>query len=144
MATDHFEVEREVLVAAIRTQVSLVSAELGKPVLDERVLRAMAKVPRHEFVPAEVQVYAYVNMPLPIGHEKTISQPFVVAVMTDSLDLRPNDVVLEIGTGLGYQTAILAELAGKVYSVELIEDLATQAKRRLGRQGYANVEIKVS
>jgi protein-L-isoaspartate(D-aspartate) O-methyltransferase len=143
MATDHFEVERQVLIAAIRTQASHVSAEIGKAGIDERVLRAMTKVPRHEFVPAEVQVYAYVNMPLPIGHGKTISQPFIVAVMTDLLDVRPDDVVLEIGTGLGYQTAILAELAGRVYSVELIEDLTHQAKRRLGLQGYTNIEIRV-
>jgi protein-L-isoaspartate(D-aspartate) O-methyltransferase len=103
----------------------------------------MAKVPRHDFVPVEVQVYAYVNMPLPIGNDKTISQPLMVAVMTDLLEVRAHDVVLEIGTGLGYQSTVLAELAGTVYSVELIEELASQAKQRLGRHGYTNIELKV-
>jgi len=78
----------------------------------------MAKVPRHEFVPVEVQSYAYLNRPIPIGFDKTISQPLMVAVMTDLLELKPDDVVLEIGTGLGYQAAVLAELAGRVYSVD--------------------------
>ena len=83
----------------------------------------MAKVPRHEFVPVEVQPYAYLNRPLPIGFDKTISQPLMVAVMTDLLELEPDDLVLEIGTGRGYQAAVLAELAGRVYSVELIDEL---------------------
>jgi protein-L-isoaspartate(D-aspartate) O-methyltransferase len=143
MAVDHFDAERQVLIAALRTQATHLAAETGKRELDERVLRAMAKVPRHEFVPVEVQVYAYVNMPLPIGHDKTISQPFMVAVTTDLLEIRPHDVVLEIGTGLGYQSAIIAELAGTVYSVELIEELASQAKQRLSRHGYKNIELKV-
>jgi len=103
----------------------------------------MAKVPRHEFVPFELQPYAYANIPLPIGFDKTISQPFIVALMTDLLDLRKNDTVLEIGTGLGYQAAILGELARKVYSIEMIEELAQHAKRRLRQQGYANVQVRV-
>ena len=89
------------MVAAIRAMADHVAAEIGKSVLDERVLTAMAKVPRHEFVPIEVQQYAYLNRPIPIGFDKTISQPFMVAVMTDLLELKPDDVVLEIGTGLG-------------------------------------------
>jgi protein-L-isoaspartate(D-aspartate) O-methyltransferase len=92
-------------------------AEISKSALDSRVLQAMAKVPRHEFVPVEVQQYAYLNRPRPIGFDKTISQPLMVAVMTDLLELKPNDVVLEIGTGLGYQSAVLAELASRIYSV---------------------------
>jgi protein-L-isoaspartate(D-aspartate) O-methyltransferase len=143
MARDHFEVERQVLLAVIRSQASHAASVLGKAGLDERVVDAMAKVPRHEFVPVEAQMLAYANAPLPIGHGKTISQPFIVAVMTDLLDVRPDDTVLEVGTGLGYQAAVLAELAGAVYSVELIEDLASQAKQRLGRHGYNNVEIRV-
>ena len=103
----------------------------------------MAKVPRHEFVPVEVQPYAYLNMPIPIGFDKTISQPFIVAVMTDLLELKPDDVVLEIGTGLGYQAAVLAELADRVYSVEIIEELAQRAAQRLKRQGYTNIEVRV-
>ena len=100
-------------------------------------------MPRHEFVPIEVQPYAYLNRPLPIGFDKTISQPLMVAVMTDQLELKPNDVVLEIGTGLGYQAAVLAELAGRIYSVEIIDELAQRAVQRLKREVYTNVEVRV-
>ena len=118
-------------------------AEIGKTPLDDRVLSAMAKVPRHEFAPIEVQPYAYLNRPLPIGFDRTISQPLMVAVMTDLLELKPDDAVLEIGTGLGYQAAVLAELAGRVYTVEIIDELAQRAVQRLKRQGYINVEVCV-
>jgi protein-L-isoaspartate(D-aspartate) O-methyltransferase len=121
-----------------------VSRLIGKATLDERVMAAMGKVPRHEFVPAEHQPYAYANIPLPIGFNKTISQPFIVALMTDLLDISAHDTVLEIGTGLGYQTAILARLAQKVYSIEIIEELGQQAKKRLHRQGYTNIELKIA
>jgi protein-L-isoaspartate(D-aspartate) O-methyltransferase len=134
--------ERQEMVAAISTIAQHLAAEIGKPALDDRVLRAMAKVPREEFVPVEVKPYAYLNRPLPIGFDKTISQPLIVAVMTDLLELQPDDVVLEVGTGLGYQTAVLAELAGKVYSVEIIEDLAQGAVQRLKEQGYANIAVR--
>ena len=117
---------------------------IGKSAFDERVMTAMCKVPRHEFVPIEVQPYAYANIPLPIGFEKTISQPFIVALMTDLLDIKADDSVLEIGTGLGYQTAILAQLARKVYSVEIIEELGQQAKQRLRQQGCSNVELRIA
>jgi len=93
--------------------------------------------------PVEVKPYAYLNRPLPIGFDKTISQPLMVAVMTDLLELRPDDVVLEIGTGLGYQSAVLAELAGKVYSVDIIGELAQRAVQRLKREGYANIDVRV-
>jgi protein-L-isoaspartate(D-aspartate) O-methyltransferase len=135
--------ERHEMVAAIRVIAQHLAAEGGKTALDDRVLRAMAKVPRHEFVPFEVKPYAYLNRPLPIGFDKTISQPLMVAVMTDLLELRPDDVVLEIGTGLGYQSAVLAELAGRVYSVEIIEELAQRAVQRLKREGYANIDVRV-
>ena len=98
------------MVAAIRVIAQHLGAEVGKATLGDRVLSAMAKVPRHEFVPVEFKPYAYLNRPLPIGFDKTISQPLMVAVMTDLLELRPDDVVLEVGTGLGYQSAVLAEL----------------------------------
>jgi protein-L-isoaspartate(D-aspartate) O-methyltransferase len=143
MSVDYFEERRE-MVAAIRVIAQHLAAEVGKTTLDDRVLRAMAKVPRHEFVPLEVKPYAYLNRPLPIGFDKTISQPLMVAVMTDLLELRPDDVVLEIGTGLGYQSAVLAELAGEVYSVEIIEDLAQRAVQRLKREGYTNIDVRVS
>jgi protein-L-isoaspartate(D-aspartate) O-methyltransferase len=131
------------MLAEIAASTAHVASVIGKPALDARVLQAMGKVQRHEFVPIELQPYAYANVPLPIGFDKTISQPFIVALMTDLLDLQPHDTVLEIGTGLGYQAAILAELAGKVFSIEVIEELADHAKRRLSRQGYSNIELRV-
>jgi protein-L-isoaspartate(D-aspartate) O-methyltransferase len=143
MSLEPFEPLREQMVAEIAAGATTVSERIGKALLDERVMAAMAKVPRHEFVPFELQPYAYANIPLPIGFDKTISQPFIVALMTDLLDLAADDTVLEIGTGLGYQAAILAELVRKVYSVEMIEELAQHAKRRLRQRGYDNVQIRV-
>ena len=143
MNPNFFEEERREMVAAIRTIAEHMAHQIGKTALDERVLRAMAKVPRHEFVPVEVQSYAYLDRPIPIGFDKTISQPFMVAVMTDLLELKPDDVVLEIGTGLGYQSAVLAELASRVYSVEIIDELAQRAIRRLKQQGYTNIEVRI-
>jgi protein-L-isoaspartate(D-aspartate) O-methyltransferase len=142
MNVAHFEEQRREMIATIRVIAEHLVAEIGKTALGDQVLRAMAKVPRHEFVPIEVQPYAYLNRPLPIGFDKTISQPFMVAVMTDLLELKPEDVVLEIGTGLGYQSAVLAELAGQVYTVETIDDLAQRAVQRLKREGYTNVEVR--
>jgi len=132
------------MLAEITASTAHVASVIGKAALDQRVLQAMGKVLRHEFVPIELQPYAYANVPLPIGFDKTISQPFIVALMTDLLDLRPEDAVLEIGTGLGYQAAILAELAGKVFSIEVIEELAQHARRRLSRQGYINIELRIA
>jgi protein-L-isoaspartate(D-aspartate) O-methyltransferase len=143
MTVAHFEEQRREMIAAIRLIAEHLGDEIGKTALDDRVLRAMAKVPRHEFVPIEVQPYAYLNRPLPIGFEKTISQPLMVAVMTDLLELKPDDAVLEIGTGLGYQSAVLAELAGSVYTVEIIDELAQRAVQRLKREGYTNTEVRV-
>lgn len=135
---------RQNMVLEIAAQTVLAGERIGKYNLDARVMEVLGKVPRHEFVPVEIQPYAYLNRPLPIGFDKTISQPFIVALMTDMLEIRKEDVVLEIGTGLGYQAAVLAELAHKVYSVEIIEALAQQAAKRLGRAGYTNVEVKVA
>jgi protein-L-isoaspartate(D-aspartate) O-methyltransferase len=143
MSDDEFSAARQRMLALIAAKTIYSCGQLGKAALGARVMAALAKVPRHEFVPLEMQPYAYADTPLPIGFDKTISQPFIVGVMTDLLDLHPTDTVLEIGTGMGYQTAILAELAKRVYSVELIEELAEQAGWRLARQGYANVEILV-
>src|ERR1700730_14523205 len=143
MSVAYFEEQRREMIAAIKVIGKHLVAEMGKTALDERVLRAMAKVPRHEFVPIEVQPYAYLNRPLPIGFDKTISQPLMVAVMTDVLELKPDDVVLEIGTGLGYQSAVLAELGGNVYPVEIIDELAQRAVQRLKREGFTNVEVRV-
>jgi len=143
MSGAYFEDQRREMIAAIRVIAKHLIAEIGKTALDDRVVRAMAKVPRHEFVPIEVQPYAYLNRPLPIGFDKTISQPLMVAVMTDLLEPKADDAVLEIGTGLGYQSAVLAELAGTVSTVELIDELAQRAVQLLKRESYANVEVHV-
>ena len=142
MRAEDLKVLREDMVAEISADAARVRELTGKSSLDERVMAAIAKVPRHEFVPIELQPLAYANMPLPIGCEKTISQPFIVALMTDLLDISAEDVVLEIGTGLGYQAAILGELARKVYSMEIIEELGTQAKQRLHRLGFTNIQTR--
>jgi protein-L-isoaspartate(D-aspartate) O-methyltransferase len=110
---------------------------------EERVLAAMAKVPREEFVPADSRVASYEDGPLPIGYGQTISQPYVVAFMTEQLRLKPTDRVLEVGTGSGYQAAILAELVSEVYSIEIVEPLAKNAEGTLQRLGYKNVHVKV-
>ena len=144
MRAEDIEVLRRQMLAEISAATVLVSGVIGKAALDERVMTAMGKVPRHEFVPIELQPYAYANIPLPIGFNKTISQPFIVALMTDLLDISADDTVLEIGTGLGYQAAILAQLAQEVYSIEIIEELGQQAKERLHRQGYTNIELKIA
>jgi protein-L-isoaspartate(D-aspartate) O-methyltransferase len=141
---EELEALREDMLAVIATGAFALRDTIGKSAFDERVMTAMRKVPRHEFVPIELQPYAYENIPLPIGFAKTISQPFIVAVMTDLLDIKADDSVLEIGTGLGYQAAILAQLARKVYSVEIIEELGQAAKQRLRQQGCSNVELKIA
>jgi protein-L-isoaspartate(D-aspartate) O-methyltransferase len=143
VSADPFEELRQQMVAVIAAQAVFSAGETGKAAIAPRVLEAMAKLPRHEFVPAEVRPYAYADSPLPIGCSKTISQPFIVALMTDLLELKPEDRVLEIGTGLGYHAAILSELVQRVYSVEIIEELAQQAKQRLARQRCANVELRL-
>jgi len=102
----------------------------------------MHKVPRHRFVPADMEPYAYANRPLPIGNGQTISQPFIVALMTDLLDLKPGDKVLEIGTGCGYQAAVLGELAREVYTIEIVEPLAQESAARLAALGYRNISAR--
>src|SRR6266699_2369824 len=144
MRAEDVEALRKDMLAVIAASAFALRDTIGKSAFDERVMTAMGKVPRHEFVPIEFQPYAYANIPLPIGFDKTISQPFIVALMTDLLDISADDAVLEIGTGLGYQAAILAELAGKVFSIEVIEELAQHAKRRLSRQGYINIELRIA
>ncbi len=140
----HFTSLRELMAREISEHVSVVVGQLGKQALDERVMTAMGRVPREAFVPPELQAYAYVDSPIPIGFGKTVSQPFMIALMADLLELGEGDRVLEVGTGLGYQAAILAELAGEVYTVEIIEDLNAAAARRLGELGCANVRMRVS
>ena len=114
----------------------------GRDITNALVLRAMGKVPRHEFVPQNLRAGAYRDGPLPIGHGQTISQPYIVAFMTEQLDPKPSDRVLEVGTGSGYQAAVLAELVAQVYTVEIIKELATQAAADLKRLGYTNVQAR--
>jgi len=144
MQAEELEALRQDMLAVIAAGAFALRDTIGKSAFDERVMTAMGKVLRHQFVPIELQPYAYANVPLPIGLGKTISQPFIVALMTDLLDINADDSVLEIGTGLGYQAAILAQLARKVYSVEIIEELGQKAKRRLREQGCSNVELKIA
>jgi protein-L-isoaspartate(D-aspartate) O-methyltransferase len=128
----------------IERGVDLTRRQIGKSALDPRVMEAMKQVPRHEFVPADAQAYAYEDGPLSIGHGQTISQPYIVALMTDLLNPQPEHVVLEVGTGSGYQAAILSHLVKQVYSTEIVEPLATAARERLQRLGYANVEVSAA
>jgi protein-L-isoaspartate(D-aspartate) O-methyltransferase len=117
---------------------------IGRGIKDSRVIAAMKKVPRHLFVEEALQSQAYSDHPLPIGEKQTISQPFMVALMTEALKLEGREKVLEIGTGSGYQTAILAQLAAKVFSIERIRSLAIRARKLIYELGYLNVEIKFS
>ena len=142
-AESEFETMREEMVEVIAAYALLSSDQTQKEQFDTRVMEAIARVPRHDYVPNELQDVAYANIPLPIGHGKTISQPFIVALMTDLLDLQEDDRILEIGTGLGYQAAILAELVDQVYTVEIIEELGLEAAERLGDAGYGNIQVKI-
>ena len=137
-----FDALRSAMVDAIVMHARAAGPETGRRELARRVLDVMAEVPRHEFVPSEMRAFAYFDTPLPIGYGKTISQPYIVALMTDLLDLRSGDRVLDVGTGLGYQAAVLSRLASRVYSVEIIEELASSAARRLSEQGCDNVEVR--
>jgi protein-L-isoaspartate(D-aspartate) O-methyltransferase len=114
----------------------------SRGVKDAKTLAAMRKVPRHLFVPEEARTEAYGDHPLPIGHEQTISQPYIVAFMTEALGLKGGETVLEVGTGSGYQAAVLGEIAGRVYSIEIVAPLAREAEARLRSLGYRNVEVR--
>ncbi|NIP59711.1 MAG: protein-L-isoaspartate(D-aspartate) O-methyltransferase [Gemmatimonadetes bacterium] len=120
----------------VRTQLA------ARDITDPRVLEAMEAVPRHEFVPAEFRERAYDDRPLPIGQGQTISQPYIVAFMTQVADVEPEEKVLEVGTGSGYQAAVLAELGARVFTIEIVEELARTAAVRLDRLGYENVEVR--
>lgn len=132
---------REKLIAEIEADVRATSREIGRARLDPSVLKAIGKVPRHEFVPERYRDRAYLNRPLPIGHGQTISQPYIVAIMTELLNVGADDVVLEVGTGSGYQAAVLAEIVDHVHSIEIVEPLAITAEKRLARLGYDNVSV---
>lgn len=130
------------MLGDIRQEVRLTKDWIGRDHLDERVMSAMKKVPRHEFVPSECRYFAYANGPLAIGQGQTISQPYIVALMSDLLETDAGDVVLEVGTGSGYQAAVLSQLVKQVYSLEIIAPLAHAAAERLRRLGYDNVEVR--
>lgn len=129
------------MISTIRAEAKNASAWTGCAEISARVLDAMAAVPRHEFVSANLQYSAYDNSPLPIGYGQTISQPYIVALMTDLLNLGENDKVLEVGTGSGYQAAVLARMVRQVYSMEIISALAMSARRRVRDLGYSNLEV---
>jgi protein-L-isoaspartate(D-aspartate) O-methyltransferase len=129
------------LFAQRKTMVEEQLAAPGRDIRNGRVLDAMAAVPRHEFVPKALWKFAYSDDPLPIGYGQTISQPFIVAFMTEQLDPKPTDRVLEIGTGSGYQAAVVSRLVAEVYTIEIIETLAKRAEADLKRLGYNNVKV---
>jgi protein-L-isoaspartate(D-aspartate) O-methyltransferase len=133
---------RPAMIAEIEAEMAETADLTGRSSLSPRVGAALAKVRREAFVAAPEAPYAYANTPLPIGHGQTISQPFIVAIMTELLDLVPGDVVLEVGTGSGYQAAILAELVRHVYTIEVIPELAAGARSALADEGYASVEVR--
>ena len=142
-AQDSYEAQRNRMAEEIAAIARETRFETGRAALSARVMAAMAKVPRHEFVPASQVANAYANRPLPIGLGQTISQPYIVALMTDLMEVKPGDRVLEIGTGSGYQAAVLAALAGTVYTIEIVEPLAREAGERLSRLGYRNVVTRI-
>jgi protein-L-isoaspartate(D-aspartate) O-methyltransferase len=132
------------MLEEVRRMVDLTRSETGRETLDTKVIAALGRVPRHQFVPSAVVSRAYENRPLPIGYGQTISQPYIVALMTDLLGIQPDSTVLEIGTGSGYQAAVLAELAREVYTVEIIPPLGEAARERLQRLGYRNIQVRIA
>ena len=142
-AAEDRDEERRALVAEVEDHFRWTASEIGQAAMDPAVAEVMGRVPRHEFVPPEEQRRAYRNQSLPIGFGQTISQPYIVALMTDLLDLKKEAKVLEIGTGSGYQAAVLAELASEVYTIEIIELLGVEAKARLEKLGYPNVRTRI-
>ncbi|PCJ46371.1 MAG: protein-L-isoaspartate O-methyltransferase [Moraxellaceae bacterium] len=139
---DDWQEERELLIENIVYDVINTARFIGNRDLSPEEIESLATTPRHEFVPAKLQQYAYLNRPLPIGYGQTISQPYIVALMTNLLETEPDHVVLEVGTGSGYQAAILSPLVAKVYTIEIIEPLAESVTERLAQLEYDNIEVK--
>lgn len=142
-AEDKYTKARHALIKEIIADVQATSLYLDKEALDPRVMNAMAKTLRHEFVPFMQKPYAYQNRPLPIGHGQTISQPYIVAIMTDLIKPKPDHRVLEIGTGSGYQAAILSEVVKEVYTIEIVSALGKQAKKRFKELRYRNIQSRI-
>ena len=142
-AQGDFAAERARMVADIAQMARETAVETGRPAFSAQVMRVIGKVERHRLVPPGQAAWAYRNHPLPIGERQTISQPYIVALSTDLIEARPHHVVLDIGTGSGYQAAVLAELTAQVYSVEIIELLGRTARERLAALGYRNIEVRI-
>lgn len=142
-AADDVVVRRERMIAEIEQLVRETRRETGRETLDARVIAALRKVERHRFVPPGFAAQAYDNRPLAIGAGQTISQPYIVALMTDLLNVAPGDKVLEVGTGSGYQAAVLAEIVRAVLSIEIVESLGREAARALAAAGYRNVQTRI-
>ena len=140
---DEYTQQRQQMIADIENDVAATAKYINKKSFNERVMQAMASVPRHEFVPQGLRTKAYENRPLPIGYGQTISQPYIVALMTDLLQPQPGQRVLEIGTGSGYQAAVLSPLVAQVYSIEIIEELGTSSAQLLSRLGYDNINTRI-
>ena len=140
-AQDPYARERDALLSEIAAMARDTRTATGLAKLSERVMAVMAKVPRHQFIPAAYRAQAYANRPVPIGQGQTISQPYIVALMTELLATKPGDTVLEVGTGSGYQAAVLAELVEHVYSIEIVEPLGKRAETLLRQLGYTNIAV---
>lgn len=143
LTEEHLAIFRRHMVEVVDVHFDLLSDEIGRPRMGERLRSALLKVPRHLFAPLELAAVAYQDAPLPIGFNKTISQPFIAALMIDLLDVQARDTVLEVGTGFGYQAALLAELAHQVWSVEVVEEFVEIAQSRMDALGYGNVTLRV-
>ena len=142
-AQDRYAAQRQAMLEDIARTTRETRHETGRAALSERVMQALARVPRHKLVPAGDEASAYLNRPLAIGLGQTISQPFIVALMTDFLEVQPGDKVLEIGTGSGYQAAVLAELGARVYTIEILQSLGEEAAARLAALGYKSVRTRI-
>jgi len=143
MGEEHLAIFRRHMVEIVDLHFDLACEEIGKAAPDPALRQALLDVPRHLFVPAQLALAAYQDTPLPIGFDKTVSQPFIVALMLDLLDIQPGEKALEVGTGLGYQAALMAALGGAVWSVEIVEEFATEAEARLSAFGYGEVHVRI-
>jgi len=143
-AEDDYSRQRGEMTRVIEADVVATSIYLDKKALDPRVMQAMNTVPRHALVPTSYRSKAYLNRPLPIGYGQTISQPYIVAIMTDLLNPQPEHNVLEVGTGSGYQAAILSRLVQQVYTIEIIEELGMRATKDIAELGYDNIQVRIS
>jgi protein-L-isoaspartate(D-aspartate) O-methyltransferase len=142
LGEEHLALFRRHMVEIVDMHVELAAEEIGKDRLDPRLRTALLRVQRHLFVPAQLALAAYQDTPLPIGFDKTVSQPFIGALMLDLLDIAPGDRVLEVGTGLGYQAAVMAEMGAELWSVEIVEEFANEATMRLRAFGYGDVQVR--